>query len=143
LRAESVLIAGTDEEERFVVDRLSDTLTLVSVYRLPQGNKATADSLLYRRSFNPSYTRHINLYGLQGDDVFEVRGSVRRSPFVNIYGGPQEDEVIDESHVKGLRRKTRFYDTARNNKFESAPELKDKTSHGVTSHAFDRDGSGR
>jgi hypothetical protein len=144
LRAKSVLIAGTDQEERFVVDRLNDTLTLVSVYRLRDGKKAAnPDSLLYRRSFNPTQTRHINLYGLQGDDVFEVRGSVRRSLFVNIYGGPQEDEVIDNSHVKGLRRKTRFYDTARNNKFEPAPELKDKTSHGVESHAFDRDGSGR
>jgi hypothetical protein len=144
LRAKSVLVAGTDEEERFVVDRLSDTLTLVSVYRIPDGKKDTkTDSLLYRRSFNPAYTHHINLYGLYGDDIFEIRGSVRRSPFVNIYGGPQEDLVVDESRVKGLRRKTRFYDTARNNEFEPAPELKDKTTRGVKSHAFDRDGSGR
>ncbi len=144
LRAKSVLVAGTDEEERFVVDRLHDTLTLVSVYRIPDGKKdLKTDSLLYRRSFNPAYTRHINLYGLHGDDIFEIRGSVRRSPFVNIYGGPQEDLVVDESRVKGLRRKTRFYDTARNNEFEPAPELKDKTTRGVKSHAFDRDGSGR
>ncbi|MDF7811438.1 hypothetical protein [Hymenobacter sp. YC55] len=144
LRARHVLVAGTDEDERFVVDRLNDTTTVVSVYRqFKDSSKSRPDSLLYRRRFNPTETHSINLHGLQGKDVFEVRGKVRRSPFVNIYGGPHEDEVLDHSRVAGLRRKTRFYDTARNNTFEPAPELKDKTTHGVTSHAFDRDGSGR
>lgn len=144
LRARHVLVAGTDEDERFVVDRLNDTTTVVSVYRqFKDSSKSRPDSLLYRRRFNPIETHSINLHGLQGKDVFEVRGKVRRSPFVNIYGGPHEDEVLDHSRVAGLRRKTRFYDTARNNTFEPAPELKDKTTHGVTSHAFDRDGSGR
>ncbi|WP_375436048.1 hypothetical protein [uncultured Hymenobacter sp.] len=144
-RTRHVLVAGTDEDERFVVDRLNDTATVVSVYRqFKASNKPPRpDSLFYRRRFNPTETHSIDLHGLQGKDVFELRGQVRRSPLVNIYGGPQEDEVLDHSRVAGLRRKTRFYDTARNNTFEPAPELKDKTTHGVTSHAFDRDGSGR
>lgn len=142
LRARTVLVAGTDADERFVVERLTDTTTVVSVYELDPPAKRP-DSLLYRRVFNPADTHQVLLHGLQGDDVFELRGSVRRSPFIDIYGGPDEDQVRDESRVAGLRRKTRFFDTGRNNDFEPAHELKDKTSHGVESHAFDRDGSGR
>ncbi|WBA42927.1 hypothetical protein [Hymenobacter canadensis] len=142
LRADEVLVAGTDADERFVVERLTDTTTVVSVYEIDPPAKR-ADSLLYRRVFNPADTRQVLLHGLRGDDVFELRGSVRRSPLISIYGGPDEDRVRDASRVAGLRRKTRFYDTSRNNDFEPAPELKDKTSHGVESHAFDRDGSGR
>lgn len=142
LRARDVLVAGTDADERFVVERLNDTATVVSVYEQEPPAKR-ADSLLYRRVFNPAETRQVLLHGLGGDDVFELRGSVRRSPFISLYGGPGNDLVRDSSHVAGLRRKTRFYDTSRNNELEPAPELKDKTSHGVESHAFDRDGSGR
>ena len=142
LRAQDVLVAGTDADERFVVERLNDTATVVSVYALEPSAKRP-DSLLYRRVFNPAETRTISLHGLHGDDVFELSGSVRRSPFLNIYGGPDEDKVRDKSRVAGLRRKTRFYDTKRNNDFEPAPELKDNTTKGVESHAFDRDGSGR
>ncbi|SHM14365.1 hypothetical protein [Hymenobacter psychrotolerans] len=142
LRARTVLVAGTDADERFVVERLNDTATVVSVYELKPSAKRP-DSLLYRRVFHPAETRTVQLHGLQGDDEFELRGSVRRSPFIAIYGGPHEDKVRDESRVAGLRRRTRFYDTSRNNDVGPAPELKDKTSHGVGSHAFDRDGSGR
>ncbi|UOG77078.1 hypothetical protein MTX78_10840 [Hymenobacter tibetensis] len=145
LKAHHVLIAGTDADERFVVERLNDTATVVSMYRVSAKTQkdSRADSLLYRRVFHPTQTHSIDLHGLHGKDVFELRGTVRRSPIINIYGGPSSDEVIDQSRVKGLRRKTRFYDTARNNTFEPAPELKDKTTHSVIYHAFDRDGSGR
>jgi hypothetical protein len=142
LRAEEVLVAGTDQDERFVVERLSDTATVVSVYRLG-GEKTSSDSLLYRRRFHPSETHRVVLHGLQGKDEFTVSGSVARSPFIDIYGGPEEDTVLDTSRVSGLRKKTRFFDTKRNNVLEGGKETKDHRSHGVVSHAFDRDGSGR
>ena len=144
LRAHHVLIAGTDQAERFVVERLNDTATVVSVYRRKEDAlPSTPDSLLYRRTLRPSETHRASLHGLGDDDIFELRGTVRRSPFIDIYGGPDEDQVRDASHVAGLRRKTRFFDTKRNNDFAPAPELKNKTTRGVESHAFDRDGSGR
>ncbi|TGD80399.1 hypothetical protein [Hymenobacter wooponensis] len=142
LQAKEVLVAGTDDNERFVIERLSDTATVVSVYRLG-GGKAAPDSLLYRRQFNPAETHRVVLHGLRGKDEFTVSGSVSHSPFIDIYGGPEEDTVQDTSHVSGLRKKTRFFDTKRNNVLEGGKETKDHRSHGVASHAFDRDGSGR
>ena len=143
LKAREVLVAGTDEAERFVVQRLNDTATVVSVYALPLRKKDAAASLLYQRSFNPAYTHTVRLHGLQGKDEFVVSGEVRRSPFVEVYGGPGEDLLQDSSRVAGLRKRTRFFDTSRNNVLEPGPETKDRTAHSVLSHAFDRDGSGR
>ncbi|UYZ64155.1 hypothetical protein [Hymenobacter weizhouensis] len=145
LQARRVLVAGTDQDERFVVERLNDTATVVSVYRVPDEDdkKATRTQLLYRRSFNPRDTRTVVLRGLEGKDEFIVRGQVRRSPFIDIYGGPHEDTVQDSSRVAGLRKRTRFFDSRRNNVLEAGPETKDRTEHHVLYHAFDRDGSGR
>ncbi|KAA9339799.1 hypothetical protein F0P96_04060 [Hymenobacter busanensis] len=140
LLAERVTVPGTDEDELFEVQRLTDTTTVVSVYSLLDDKKGP---LRYRRTFRPAETRQVMLHGLGGKDVFRLTGSVRRSPRIDIYGGPQEDTVQDSSRVAGLGKKTRFYDTRRNNVYEPGPETKDKRSHGVASHAFDRDGSGR
>ncbi|MBG8554655.1 hypothetical protein [Hymenobacter guriensis] len=140
LKAHRVVVAGTDEDERFVVERRTDSTTVVSVY--PLGGKKTAQPL-YQRTFHPRETHTIVLHGLEGKDRFEVSGHVRSSPFVDIYGGPGEDTVQDSSRVAGLRRKTRFFDTRRNNTLTSTGETKNRTSKGVATHAFDRDGSGR
>lgn len=139
LRARQVVVAGTDQAEHFIVERLHDTATVVSVYAI----RDKQDSLLYRRRFNPAETRSVLLHGLKGKDVFTVSGVVARSPFIDIYGGPDEDTVVDSSQVKGLRKKTRLFDTKRNTTFNIGSETKDKRSRGVVSHAFDRDGSGR
>jgi hypothetical protein len=143
LKARQVLVAGTDEAERFVVERRADTATVVSVYSLPLNRKNPDASLLYQRSFNSTDTKAVLLHGLQGKDEFVVSGQVRKSPFIDIYGGPDEDTVQDSSRVAGLRKRTRFFDTRRNNVLEPGPETKDLTKHNVLSHAFDRDGSGR
>ena len=143
LKSEEVLVAGTDEAERFVVERLNDTATVVSVYSLEDDKVGKGETLLYRRRFDPRDTHRVLLHGLKGKDEFLVSGKVRRSPFIDIYGGPDEDLVQDSSRVAGLRKRTRFFDTARNNDFRPGPETKNKTAHNVLSHAFDRDGSGR
>ncbi|MCA8830132.1 hypothetical protein [Hymenobacter pini] len=143
LKARQVLVAGTDAAERFVVQRVADTATVVSVYSLPLNLKNPTASLLYQRTFNPADTKTVLLHGLQGKDEFVVSGQVRKSPFIDIYGGPDEDTVQDSSRVAGLRKRTRFFDTKRNNVLEPGPETKDRTKHNVLAHAFDRDGSGR
>ncbi|WP_400190976.1 hypothetical protein [Hymenobacter sp. B81] len=144
LLAREVTVPGTDKEEWFVVDRQSDTATVVSVYALTEdAEKPDESRLLYRRSFHPRDTRRVLLHGLGDKDRFELRGRVRRSPRIDIYGGPHDDTVQDSSRVAGWGKKTRFYDTVRNNTYEPGPETRDRRTRGVESHAFDRDGSGR
>ncbi|MBX0289769.1 hypothetical protein K3G63_04930 [Hymenobacter sp. HSC-4F20] len=142
LKARHVVVAGTDQAERFVVERRNDTATVVSVYQVPE-ERSGVPRLLYQRRFNPADTRTVALHGLHGKDEFIVSGEVRHSPFLNIYGGPGSDLLQDSSRVAGWRKRTRFFDTRRNNELVPGPETKDRTDHSVVSHAFDRDGSGR
>ncbi|GAB3293036.1 hypothetical protein [Hymenobacter tenuis] len=140
LRSRQVVVAGTDQDEEFEVQRLNDTATVVSVYSQSE-NKPRR--LLYQRTFHPKDTRTVVLHGLRGKDTFSVSGNVSHSPFIDIYGGPGEDVVRESSRVAGLSKRTRFFDSRRNNVLEPGPETKNRTDHSVKSHAFDRDGSGR
>ncbi|MCB2376929.1 hypothetical protein LGH70_05010 [Hymenobacter sp. BT635] len=142
LLAREVTVPGTDQAERFVVDRASDTATVVSVYRvLDKDDKARTDTLLYRRSFHPAETRRIVLHGLGGEDRFEVRGAVRQGIRVDIYGGPNADEVVNTSRLRRGGKMTHFYDTKRGNTIiERGHDFKDHTEKGVKMHAYDREG---
>ncbi|RYU76738.1 hypothetical protein [Hymenobacter persicinus] len=139
--ASRVTVAGTDEAEHFVVQRLTDSTTLVSVYHLPgKDEKPRADSLLYQRLFRTAETRRITLHGLDGEDVFDIRGEVGRGIRIDIFGGPDEDKVLDSSLVRHGGKKAVYFDTKRGNIFADSPDLRDKTEKGVRMHAYDREG---
>ncbi|UOR06999.1 hypothetical protein MUN82_07840 [Hymenobacter aerilatus] len=141
LLAKHVEVVGTDEPERFVLERLSDSTTRVSVYRLPQKKKQKADPQpYYQRTFRTQDTKTITFYGLRGEDEFVVRGNVNKGIRLNIRGGPNEDTVIDSSRVGGWGKKTFYYDTKRGNNFTKGPSTADRRRRGVSSHAYDREG---
>jgi hypothetical protein len=134
LLAKKVIIAGSDEEDHFVVKRLDNERTEVVL------RHAKSEKLLYHRIFYRNETDEIELYGLKGDDLFEVSGKVGKGIKITLTGGLGEDEIIDESEVKGWRKMTIVRDTARGTKLTSGPETKNKTTTAVTVHAFDREG---
>ncbi|WP_125077792.1 hypothetical protein [Rufibacter latericius] len=102
--AKEVAVVGADEPERFVVQRLSQGKTVVEVYRLGKGNINIAK--VYSRTFFADETQQINLYGLKGDDIFDISGSAGKGSYVTIYGGAGKDQVTDKSNVEGWRKKT-------------------------------------
>ncbi|WP_018477199.1 hypothetical protein [Pontibacter roseus] len=133
--AKDALVIGTDKEDKFEVKRLNGEETSVTVYRLDD------DKQVYHRVFKRSETKQITLHGLAEDDEFEVSGEVDRGIKVVIVGGRGEDKIEDTSRVrKGWSRHTIVYDTSRGNEIEFGPETKDKTTHKVKVHAFDREG---
>ena len=69
LRARRPTVAGTDQADRFVVQRTPDSTT-VSIYCRSLG----PDSLYYRRTFLRRETRRLTLEGLGSNDMFEVVG---------------------------------------------------------------------
>lgn len=142
LLAKHVTIPGTDKAERFLVERLSDTITRVSMYRITdKDDKYRADSLCYQRTFRTDETQRLTLHGLGGQDIFELSGDVKRGIRVDIFGGPKPDVVMDKSRVRGLGKKTFYYDTKRDNELTKGPSTRDKTTKGVKMHAYDREGS--
>ncbi|GAB2551842.1 hypothetical protein [Rufibacter soli] len=122
--AKEVAVVGSDEPERFVVQRLSQGRTVVEVFRLGEGNLNGAK--VYSRTLFASETETINLYGLKGDDIFDVKGVAAKGSYVNIYGGRGADEVVDKSKVEGWRKKTVVIDEERGVLVQGGPSTESK-----------------
>lgn len=132
---DEVKIVGTDEKEDFLVERINDTLTSVTM----KTNKGEA---IYNRTFNHRTTEEITLYGLDGADEFLVKGKVDNGIIINIYGGQGYDKIRDESWVQGYRKKTKVYDIKGREENEIIPseETEDRTSYDPEIVYYDRVG---
>ncbi|MBC3539780.1 hypothetical protein ACFSC6_21165 [Rufibacter sediminis] len=134
-----VLVAGTDQKEKFIVQRLSNGDTRVLVSQQPENDKKSP-LLVFDRVFKKTDTKSIALYGLAEEDEFILTGHGKSGIKVAIYGGMGEDEVKDDSFVSGWGRKTRVYDTKQGIEVEKGKETRLKKSRDVKVHAFDREG---
>jgi hypothetical protein len=95
--ARHVNVVGTEENERFVVQRIDNERTLVEVYRKV---KKADDERVYQRTFLRSETKEIRLYGLAGKDDFVVQGDVKKAIKVRIIEGDSDAELVDSARVK-------------------------------------------
>ncbi|WP_310392974.1 hypothetical protein [Hymenobacter sp.] len=89
LAAEAWLV-GTDQAERFLISEAGPNRVRVRVLARRPG---PADSLLAERVYDRKDTREVNLYGLAGNDVFEIVPPVAPGFAVNIYDGAGRDRV--------------------------------------------------
>ncbi|OAV45479.1 hypothetical protein [Lewinella sp. 4G2] len=95
--AESVNVLGTGNDDVFRVKGLDNGDLLVEVY--DANKKGEADEQFYRRTFHVGETKDVKLYGLDGDDHFEVSGA--RSPIrLRIIGGTDGDKAVAEGDLK-------------------------------------------
>ncbi|HEY4649778.1 MAG TPA: BamA/TamA family outer membrane protein [Pontibacter sp.] len=134
--ARFVDVTGSDKHERFIVDRLNDKETQVSVYKITK--EGVLRDTLYRRTFYTNETKEIRLYGLGGQDEFIVSGNVNKGILVRIIGGQDRDSIADNSSVSGLKRHTIVYDQTEGNKFVFGPETKDETAPYADVNLYDR-----
>ena len=137
--AKKVTVHGTAKKEYFEVIRKDDEHTEVTVHHLTKsGNKKEQ---LYARTFKTSETKEIFLYGLGDDDIFNISGDVNKGIKLNVVGGLGNDQFIDESKVKGLSKKDKFYDTKTGNQLQLNTEGKNKTSDVERLNTYDRLGN--
>ena len=134
--AREVDVTGSNQNEHFRVERGDDGSTLVRVTALDKAGRA--GRLLYERTFHRGETREVRLYGLGGEDVFEVSGRAEKGITVRIIGGPGDDRIADQSAVAGARRHTRVYDTRTGNQFDLGPESRDLTANTLKINHYDR-----
>lgn len=90
LLARHVEIPGTDAAERFVIELPTPQQLQVSVYRR---GYAYPDSLIGRRTFNVGETSTIKLFGLGGNDLFDLRALPKTGITLSIYDGAGQDIV--------------------------------------------------
>ncbi len=132
--SKKVDIVGSNEDEQFRVERLNNHETEVKVWTLDK--KGDKKEKIYDRVFKHDETREIRLYGLKGQDEFDVEGKVDRGMKVRIIGGPGKDDIKDKSRVRGLSKKTIIYDTPKKNDIEFGTEARDRTSNLPEKNAY-------
>ncbi len=81
-------ITGTDKDDYFEITRMPEGKTNVKTYRIKNGDKG---KLMVDRTFDGKETKEIWLYGLDDDDVFEVKGKGSSPIFIRIIGGQNND----------------------------------------------------
>ncbi len=124
--SKKVDIVGSDQREQFLVKRLNNNETEVKVWTL--SSKGKKKDKIYDRKFKHDETSEIRLYGLKGQDEFDVEGKVDKGMKVRIIGGPGKDDIKDKSEVRGPAKKTIVYDTKKKNDIEFGTEARNRTS---------------
>ncbi len=134
--SKEVEVVGTDKHELFQVDRLNDEDTRVSVWKRSKEGKL--DHQIYDRVFKTSETREVRLYGMGGEDVFNITGTVDKGIRIRVIGGPDKDKISDSSHVRGLKHKTLVYDLRKNTTIDGSSETSSRLSNNVEVNAYNR-----
>lgn len=101
-QAKTVYIIGTDKKDKFIIKRLNDDETNITVYR--------KEDEIYNRTFKTNETKEVQIYGLNGDDEFLISGDVDDSILIRLIGGQDHDTYNDTSSVSGWGKKTKIYD---------------------------------
>ena len=87
-------LKGTDKDDYFTITRLPNGITTIEAHRIKDGEKGT---LLFSRTFDQKLTQEIWIYGLDDDDVFEVKGEGNDLIKIVISGGKGEDQYKIEN----------------------------------------------
>ncbi len=134
--AREVDVLGSDKKELFKVERKSDGSTDLEVYKISK--KGNQKQRIYQRTFHRNETKEIRLFGLDGDDRFEIKGKAKKGIRLRVIGGEGEDEIIDESRVSGLSKRTIFYDTKDGNQIDLGKEGRNRTSNRPGVNVYNR-----
>lgn len=122
---QKVDVVGTDNPEVFLVERLNDNRTKVTVFSTDGDDGAQTP--YYQRVFDHEQTREIRLYGGDGDDTFRITGVAKGGMKLRIIGENGFDQITDSSRVKGLSKKTVVYDNRHGYNIISEGEIRKVT----------------
>lgn len=81
-------VRGTDKDDWFEIERLSNGVVSVKVYRIKKGEKK---DLFHERLYYPNENKEIWVFGLDDDDYFEVKGVGNGKIKLRLVGGQNKD----------------------------------------------------
>ncbi|GAB4327390.1 MAG: metallophosphoesterase [Flammeovirgaceae bacterium] len=108
--ATEVEIIGTLKDDYFEVNRLENGDVEVWLSR-KKDNKKKERSTYYHRVFKYNETNEIRLFGLGGEDEYQITGNAKKSILVRVIAGEDKDTFADNSKVKKGGKRTVLYDT--------------------------------
>ncbi len=81
------VVTGTDKDDFFSIECLGKGKVTVTGHRIKKGEKA---DVFHQRTYNSNETKEIWIYGLDDDDIFEVKG-INSKIKVRLIGGQNND----------------------------------------------------
>lgn len=112
-----VSIPGSNKQELFEVNLLNEDEIHLRVFKL--SGKGEIRELYFDRTFLANETDELRLYGMAGADRFRITGTKSNSTKIKIIGGSGDDEYVDETLKKGLKKTVEIYDTVNGNIIEA------------------------
>ncbi|MBE8726974.1 metallophosphoesterase [Flavobacterium hungaricum] len=94
--SKTVMIAGTDKKDKFVVNHNARKSVEIQVFRV----KKEGDELVYAKTVNDAKTKNLWIYGLDDNDVFEVKGNEKSKIKIRLIGGQNNDTYNIENGKK-------------------------------------------
>ncbi len=85
------VVTGTDKDDWFEINRINENETEIKAYRNIGDKKK---KLFFEKIFNKKTTKEIWVYGLDDDDLFEVKGVKNNAIKVRLIGG-QNNDIYD------------------------------------------------
>ena len=86
----NVDVPASDKKEHFDIENLENGDVKVKVYNINKEGKK--GRLVYDREFDKEVTKEVRLFGIGGDDVFEVKGETKSPIKVRLIGGQGTDQ---------------------------------------------------
>lgn len=102
--SEKITINGSAKDESFIIDLSGPDEASVTGLRYP------SNDTFYHRIFYRKETREINLYGLQGDDKYFIKGYAKNRFVLRLIGGEGENQYSSDM-LKIPGRKPLVYDS--------------------------------
>ncbi|MCG9792409.1 metallophosphoesterase [Flavobacterium algicola] len=106
-----ILIVGTNKKEQFIIEKKAGDIIKVTVNRI----KKEGTELQYVKTISGKRTKHLWIYGLDDDDVFEVKGKAKSSIRTILLGGANHDNYAVENgagiRIIDFKSKNNSFDT--------------------------------
>jgi hypothetical protein len=94
--SKTIMIAGTDKKDKFVLNHNTKNGIEIQVFRM----KKEGEELLYTKNVTDAKTRNLWIYGLDDNDVFEVKGNEKSKIKIRLIGGQNNDTYNIENGKK-------------------------------------------
>ncbi len=114
-------VVGSDKHERFEVERMQDS-TRIRVFSTKKDGETRR--LIFERTVLHRETKEIRLYGLDGNDRFEVSGGSEHPILIRIVGGPGTDVLQDESTNRDRGHSITYHDAEAGNEIHAGNATK-------------------
>jgi len=100
---------GSNKRDYFQIKRHNNGDVTVKIYK--SNKEREKKELYFDRTFKSDITKVIYCYGLDGEDIFDLKGTVDKSIKIRIIGGDDKDYITDHSSVNGRFKSTQIYDS--------------------------------